>query len=246
MILILRKYLFEKWWIPIVIFILTSIIYIVSLKSRNDFLNQIIDLTLISSIAILLIATIWQYLKGNTFPVLIQGCILIFGFLGMSLITTFTMTFSSDTFADDLIIPSNVEKEYPIDLSSFTLNDIDSVRIIKKPNETFQLYNSFQPGLYDFDFWLKSNRSGTLYLKAFEVTNNVELSSSRLKERSSINVTPTNNEVVKFGTIKSFTIYEGEWGKPYLARFELWFNPDDIGGEFKVLEKNYVIEGWMR
>ena len=77
-------------------------------------------------------------------------------------------------------------------------------------------------------------------------TNNIELSSSRLKEKSSIKIEVTNDEIKRFGTNDNFTIYEGDWGQPYLARFEVWFNPDDYGGEFKVLEKNYVIEGWMR
>ena len=238
--------MFEKWWIPIVFFILISIIYIFSLGNTNNKLNQIIDWTLMSSGIILLIAIIWQLIKGNTFPVVIQGGTLILGFLGLSFITSFIMMFSPDTFADNLTIPANIEKDYPIDISSFFSNEIDSVRIVDKPNETFQLYNSFQPGLFEYDFWLKSNRSGTLYLKAFEVTKNIELSSSRLKEQSSIKIELTNGEIKRFGTDNTFTIYEGEWGKPYLARFEIWFNPDDYGGEFKVFEKNYVIEGWMR
>ena len=46
---------------------------------------------------------------------------------------------------------------------------------------------------------------------------------------------------------RPFTIYEGHWGKPYAARFELWFVSDNSGGqEKKLLEKNYKIEGWQR
>ena len=42
-----------------------------------------------------------------------------------------------------------------------------------------------------------------------------------------------------------FTIYEGSWGDKYGARIELWFKPDN-GKEFKVNQKNYIVEGWMR
>jgi hypothetical protein len=246
--IILRKYLFEKWWLPIVFFILVSIIYILSLANTNKITNQIIDSILILSLIILLIAAIWQLKSGTALKFVFQGVTLIGGFLGLSFITSFMMMFGpdTDTFAANLTVPINVEKDYPEDFSSSSQYQIDSIRNIIKPDKTFKLYNSFQPGLYEYDFWLKSNRSGTLYLKVFEVTKNVELSSSRLKERSSVNIESTNNEVVRFGTKKHFTIYEGDWGKPYLARFELWFNPNDAGGEFKVLEKNYVIEGWMR
>ncbi|WP_348636566.1 hypothetical protein QLS71_015380 [Mariniflexile litorale] len=56
----------------------------------------------------------------------------------------------------------------------------------------------------------------------------------------------TNDTIKKFSTKDDFTIYEGDWGKPYGARFEVWFKPDNGGKEVKLLEKNYIIEGWMR
>ena len=50
---------------------------------------------------------------------------------------------------------------------------------------------------------------------------------------------------MKFSSATDFTIYEGDWGKPYAARFELWFKPVNGGHERKLIEKNYKIEGWM-
>jgi hypothetical protein len=43
-----------------------------------------------------------------------------------------------------------------------------------------------------------------------------------------------------------FTIYEGDWGKPYAARFEVWFIPDSGAPEWKLLERVFKIEGWQR
>ena len=43
-----------------------------------------------------------------------------------------------------------------------------------------------------------------------------------------------------------FTIYEGDWGKPYAARIEVWFRPDSGRTERKLMERVCKIEGWMR
>ena len=39
---------------------------------------------------------------------------------------------------------------------------------------------------------------------------------------------------------------EGDWGKPYAARFEVWFKPGSGQRERKLLERTFRIEGWMR
>src|SRR5690606_20373704 len=101
-------------------------------------------------------------------------------------------------------------------------------------------------GLYEYDLWIESDQSGTIFLKAFEITQEVGLSVSNLRERSSLRINDTNGKIQKFSTKEDFTIYEGDWGKPYGARFEIWFKPDNGEKEKKILEKNYIIEGWMR
>ena len=40
--------------------------------------------------------------------------------------------------------------------------------------------------------------------------------------------------------------YEGDWGKPYAARLEVWFTPDSGGPDRKLMEKTFKIEGWQR
>lgn len=50
----------------------------------------------------------------------------------------------------------------------------------------------------------------------------------------------------KFGAKAGFTIYEGDWGKPYAARFEVWFKPDSGKQERKIAERIFKIEGWQR
>ena len=151
-----------------------------------------------------------------------------------------------DKYADKLTIPQNIKIYLPSD-TNFYAKKLDTI-----PN--FQLYNSFQPGLYSYSIWTKRIDSGFCYLKAYEVTHNDPLSFDRLKERSKIKVYNSSDTISKFritaeenySSENIFTIYEGDWGKPYAARFELWFVPSNGGQERKLVEKNFKIEGWMR
>ena len=85
-----------------------------------------------------------------------------------------------------------------------------------------------------------------MYLKAYEITREYALSTWNLPKRSAVIIYNPTNRIKKFGTSSLFTIYEGDWGKPYAARFEVWFRPDSGGEERKLFERNYKIEGWMR
>ncbi|MEO5990661.1 MAG: hypothetical protein ABIP68_03415 [Ferruginibacter sp.] len=152
-----------------------------------------------------------------------------------------------DKYADKLIIPKNIKIYLPLD-TSFSAKQLDTT-------PDFQLYNSFQPGLYSYSIWTKRIDSGYCYLKAYEVTHNDTLSVDRLKERSRIEVfNPSdtlkrfemNNDNDNYNVKRSFTIYEGDWGKPYAAKFEVWYVPTNGGQERKLIEKNFKIEGWMR
>jgi hypothetical protein len=51
---------------------------------------------------------------------------------------------------------------------------------------------------------------------------------------------------VRFSNNGTITIYEGDWGKPYAARFEVWFKGNEDQRERKLMEKVYKIEGWQR
>jgi hypothetical protein len=55
-----------------------------------------------------------------------------------------------------------------------------------------------------------------------------------------------SDRIIRFESPNYFTIYEGDWGKPYAARFEVWFEPTENGNERKLFEKNFIIEGWQR
>ncbi len=109
-----------------------------------------------------------------------------------------------------------------------------------------ELHNSFQPGIYNATIRVNPGEPGMVFLKAFEVTKGTRLSVDRLKERSNEWIGWSANPAECFLANSNFTIYEGDWGKPYAARFEVWFQPDSKSPEHKLLERVFKIEGWMR
>lgn len=112
--------------------------------------------------------------------------------------------------------------------------------------EAIRLLHGMQPGMYGAVYTLNPGESGSVYLKAFEVTKGTPLSVERLKPSSTTRMawSPEANE--RFAAKAGFTIYEGDWGKPYAARFEAWFKPDSGAPERKLAERIFKIEGWQR
>ncbi len=117
---------------------------------------------------------------------------------------------------------------------------------IRTGDPSFDLMDSSQPGIYDSVIWVNPGEPGMVYLKAYEVTRGTPLSARRVKENTSEWVGWSSDPQQQFYANANFTIYEGDWGKPYAARFEVWFVPDSGAPERKLMEKAYRIEGWER
>lgn len=117
---------------------------------------------------------------------------------------------------------------------------------IRKGERSFDLIGSFQPGIYETAIWINPGEPGMIYLKAFEVSRGTALSGGRLKECSNEWVGWSDDPAEQFYSNANFTIYEGDWGKPYAARFEVWFTPDSGGPDRKLAERVFRIEGWQR
>lgn len=240
-------YCFDKWLRPI-LFLVCSLLLVIS---NRFFDNQLfwlsITLFLIGLVG-MLISTIYQLVKRRWWKGILSAIILI-GTIVSLVIYVLTMFFietvDGDKWADNLKIPTNIPIDTPIDLT-LDYKRPDSVLALIKSETDFQLYNSFQPGLYEYDFWIGKIDSGTIYLKAYEITQSYALSTDYLPERSAIQVYNPTDSIRKFSTTTNFTIYEGDWGQPYAARFEVWFKPANGGKERKLFNRNYKIEGWQR
>jgi hypothetical protein len=243
---------FENWWKPILFWFL-SILFLITSDILESPISTRIGLVwfafglfgLLSSVIYQLVNKRW--LKGFVTLVLFGGTIVMF--IGYMVVAFFIEQETPDTWSENLTIPKNIQIDNPVDLDHYAKfegqrPDSISNRIVEKTD--FQLYNSFQSGLYEYDFWIGKIESGRIYLKAFEITHNEALSTDDLPRTSSIQIYNPTDSIKKFSTGDDFTIYEGDWGDPYAARFEVWFKPDKGKNERKLFSKNYKIEGWMR
>jgi hypothetical protein len=238
---------FNNWTRPILFFIVSLLLlFSIVFLSTNITLENISFYILIIAVLSILISIIFQITKGQFLKSFLTLCVLGLGALVFfyASIALFWKTQSMpDGYADKLTIPKDIKIYLPSD-TTFSVGDTI-------PN--FQLYNSFQPGLYSYSLWTKKIEKGYCYLKAFEIIHNDPLSVDRLKARSRIDVFNPSDTLKRFdmendnnNSENIFTIYEGDWDKPYAARFEVWFVPANGGQEQKLVEKNFKIEGWMR
>lgn len=113
-------------------------------------------------------------------------------------------------------------------------------------NRPFRLLTGMQPGIYEVAYSLNPGEPGWLYLRAYEVTKGTPLSVDRLERASKTRMAWSSEPSERFATRAGFTVYEGDWGKPYAARFEVWFKPDSGKPERKLAERVFKIEGWQR
>lgn len=241
---------FEDSFKPIWFWFVSTLLLLFSSSINNSLIQTIIFGLFGLALLGLLVSAIYQLSQKRWLKSIIS--LLLFGatifiLILVSLAAFFIADETPDTWVKNLTIPKNIQIDNPADLNSFDNNkrpDSITNRIVEKTD--FQLYNSFQPGLYEYDFWIGKIESGTIYLKAFEITQNQELSSEDLLRTTRIQIYNSSDSIKKFGTRNHFTIYEGDWGDYYAARFEVWLKPDNGKKERKLFSKNYKIQGWMR
>lgn len=174
---------------------------------------------------------IWQFCFATAIGVLL---FLFEGFIGIALQSAPTRFAMEHSVPEGL--PHYNPKKYEADLSE----GVDSL------DETtyLQIRNSFQGGIYEYSFYYPKLPEGIIYLKCYEVTENLPLSEDRLGWASCQQVSGTDHFACLVDG-KQFTIYEGDWGSYYAARIEVWFK-DKKGNERKLPEKIYAVEGWTR
>ena len=106
--------------------------------------------------------------------------------------------------------------------------------------------NGYQPGIYEAVVRCNPGEKGTIYLKANEITRGTPLSAKQLEANSNCIPGWSDDPREQFLSAMHFTIYEGNWGQFYGARFEVVFIPDRGGPARKLVVKNYKIQGWQR
>ncbi len=97
---------------------------------------------------------------------------------------------------------------------------------------------------YNFYMWHKPTEKGEIFIKAIELTQNIELSEPELKNRTRNEISELSNDYVLYKG--ESLIYEGTFEQFYPVRFEMWFKSKKTGTEKKLTEKKYLIDGWDR
>lgn len=225
---LIKKY-FIIWWIPIISYLIPILIFVFGNILKSD---HIVDLALfIFLINILgnIISSIVQIINKKWFLMIPQILITIIVFLGLLIIYTFS---PPDYYGVGKIIPQNIQIDYPIRRKA---NEDD----LKEDNLILAAIS--QPGIYNYYTKYKPEEKGIFYIKVYEITTNDQLSTEEITHKSKTLVNDLNAKIHS----GEFTIYEGSWGDEYGVRIELWFEPETSEG-YKVSERNYIVEGWMR
>jgi hypothetical protein len=230
---------FTKWWFTAVSFIASFFLFMMGLTliQRELFFEITIDLMLLSLLFIF-ISAIVQLFKKKWLTGIIQIIITV---LIVNRLSFFLLYLPNDFYANGLELPANVKLQSPIDFKNGVQDEI-AIQNSMPHNLKFLIANFGQPGMYKYYLWFAPIEDGTVYLKAFEITENDPLSAERLKARTSVLVNPADLTLYS----KDFTIYEGDWGQPYGARIEVWFKPSNGKADYRLIQKNYKVEGWMR
>ena len=90
--------------------------------------------------------------------------------------------------------------------------------------------------MYDAHGWINPGKAGFVYLKVFNVQTGARLSQDDIRKDSNelTGWSPDSTELFYYNT--GILIAEGDPGRSYSARFELWFHPDDGTAEIKLVE----------
>ena len=97
---------------------------------------------------------------------------------------------------------------------------------------------------YNFHMYHKPMEKGEIYVKAIELTQNIELSEPKLENQTKNKISELSNNFMLYEG--ESLIYEGTFEQFYPVRFEMWFKSSETGIERKLAEKNYLIDGWDR
>jgi len=225
----IKKY-FTTWWISLSINLIVVGIFAIGGYFERDWIIDLGLLIFYLNIIGTVISSIVQIVIRKWYFIIPQ--LGITGFLLFYVSLIFTLS-PPDYYGVHKEIPDNIHFDEPLSEKP-TKNQLDNYDLI--------LSHSVQPGIYSYYTDYSPKENGFFYIKAFEITSNDRLSENRMKEKSKIQI-DKRREVIFEG---EFTIYEGSWGDKYGSRIELWFQPSNEKEEYKITERNYIVEGWMR
>lgn len=157
----------------------------------------------------------------------------------------------TDGFGKEHPIPEGLEYSIPLNRQSKVIHG-EWNSIYEEPSvdstdaaSYLQIWKDFEGGRYIYDFSYPALPAGTVFLKCYEASENIPLSTDVMRRNTSVPCSATRS----FSTLVSkrdFVIYEGDWEDYYAVRVEVWHRDSVTHNEQKLLEKYYRMDGWMR
>ena len=238
----MKQFILKYWWALIVALLTFAVIFDVLIYTSYDILLLIvlgIMLLLCVGIVISWVLLIKSKKWCESILSFISSVIVIVAFYSsLPLLLYGPLT---DDFGKNHSIPEGQDYSIPYDMESRQIESADSLNT----DSYLQIQNDFQGGIYLYDFYYGALPAGDIYLKCYEVTENLPLSEERILEASKVSI-ERSTSFTQLVSKQRFTIFEGEWGDYYAARIEVWHRDADTQQEQKLCEKVYRVEGWMR
>jgi len=223
------KTYFTIWWMPLLSYLLILLIFVIGTILKRDWIINLFLIFFLINVIGNLISSVTQIIIKKWYYLIPQLIITVF--LVFYIIVVFTFS-PPDYYGAHKTIPKNIEIYEPMEIEP---------KLIDFKNHDLIISCSFQPGIYNYHTDYLPYGLGHFFIKAFEINSNDQLSKDRMRERSNIEV--TNSKLKMYSG--EIMIYEGSWGDKYGTRIELWFAPKN-GEDYKITQRNYIIEGWMR
>ena len=118
---------------------------------------------------------------------------------------------------------------------------------VKYGSPELKLWNGFQLGIYKVAAYANPGEDGFAYIKGYEMAKHHPLLIGHSLSDVKQHMGWSKNLKQNFLYHREITIYTGDWEHTYPACIELWFEPKDPKKpERKLVEANYMINGWER
>ena len=239
----MKKWMIKFWYLlPILlaVFMFALFLSISNVPVFIEYTLAIIVLLILIASAVSWVILLMNKSWGKAIISIVTTCIIL-AVLGILITTTILLPHNPYNFGKKHPIPDELAYESPLPMDSCLAEPVDSL----DANAGLTVRIGGVGGMYQYDFYYGPLPAGEIYLKCFEVTENIPLSETRIKKRSRVKF-DTTTSFTKLVDKQGFVIYEGDWGDYYAARIEVWYKNAATKEEKKLAEKVYRVEGWMR
>ena len=265
-----RPHRLKYWWVVPILFVLQSVAVVLAIRCAVRWLQALTAVVWLLFVPVLLIHIIvlirdrhWKKLVGSFVMELIPaGMVGVFmAIKGVKLTwRVFAMFLASilwpyvdpsDGFGKEHPIPEGTEYCIPLEkhwsvVEGEWLADYEEALVDSTDTTSWlQIWNDSEGGRYLYDCYYPVLSAGTVYLKCYEVGDNICLSGNVMPRHTSVGCNATKS-FSKLVEKQEFVIYEGDWGDYYAVRVEVWHRDSTTHRERKLMEKVYRMEGWMR